>query len=309
MFVLLILAWTGCSGEGQRTHEAAPTPHEAGAVASLPPMAYRFAVGEELIYDTTDVARAALFFKFEHTEVEEVCPLVQRADGSWRLLVLWTFNIDGKVIRDVCRIDLMPDGRLVDSNPRGYMQDLGPWRRVPAAHDGVKRDGDIWSFPTESGVWMFDAGRGRPVRVESETREDGQTQKRTTTFREAVRRDAEWIRRAERESEDVISTLRRDAFRYRGARADRIEAGYIATKEAWESLLSRTTLPELRGPVEDELSELESVARARRKDSEQLRALLDAPSPFWKLRDLEGKEHSRDEYRGSAVILEFWESG
>lgn len=306
-FAILTLTWTGCSADHHRAHEAA-APSEPDAVASPPPLAYRFAVGEELIYDTTDVA-TALFLRFEHTEVEAVCPLSRGADGSWRLLFRWTFTIEGEVTRAIARIDLMPDGRLVDSDPPGYVQGLGPWRRLPPARDGVRRDGDVWSFPTESGVWMFDAAHGRPVRVESETREDGQAQKRTTTFREAVHRDAEWIRRAERESEDVIGTLRERAFRYRGARAESIEAGYAASKEAFGSLLARTTLPALRGPIEDEMTKLESVVRARREDSERLRALLDSPSPSWKLRDLEGNEHSLDGYRGSVVILEFWESG
>jgi hypothetical protein len=203
----------------------------------------------------------------------------------------------------------MPDGRVVDSNPPGYVQDLGPWRQLPTELDGAKRERDVWSFPTESGFWAFDVAQGRPVRVESETREDGQTQKRTTTFRGAVRRDAEWVSRAERESEDAIATLRRDALRYRGARAERLEAAYAASKAAFDALLHRTTLPELRGPVEDAIAKTVFSAGAFRKGVERLRRSLDVPSPEWRLRDLEGREHALADYRGSVVVLDFWESG
>jgi thiol-disulfide isomerase/thioredoxin len=315
----LILACTACSADRHRPEEAEVPPrevdaprHEADAPqraepAGSPTLEYRFAVGDEFVYDTTDVARVFLF-KSTHTEVEAVCPLAQRADGSWRLLFRWTIHIDGTVVRDVGRIDLMPDGRLVGSNPAGYRQDLGPWRQVPPDREGAERDGDVWRFRTETGAWAFDAARGRPVRVDAETSGDGQRETRTTTFREVVRRGAKWIRTAERESEDVIDTLRQGELRYRGARIERIESGHAAAKAALVSLLDPTTLPELRGPVEDALSRLEAVARARRKDAERLGPLLDVPSPSWRLKDLEGMEHALDDYKGSVVVLDFWES-
>jgi len=309
---------------------AAPAQAEEAPTEPVALPTYRLTIGEELVYQTTDVSHVGPM-KFEHKETEAVCPLGCRADGTWRLLVRWTFHIQGRTMHKLFRVDLAPTGALLKSRPDGYPEDMGLWKRLPttramldqgweatiaghaATYRFAGREGDLWRFRMEIGDarsdYCVDARAGRPTRIEYEAKGEVERRTRSTTFRESARRDAAWLANAERASDDYIETRAKHEFRYRGVRRDRVEASYKDANGALVALRGRVKVAEILEAIDDDVAEIEEQVQGRRENVETHAAHLDKPSPAWKLEDLDGEEHALEKYRGKVVILEFWDSG
>jgi thiol-disulfide isomerase/thioredoxin len=69
------------------------------------------------------------------------------------------------------------------------------------------------------------------------------------------------------------------------------------------------TLAVLREQLDQKIKNYLNVARMVMAEAGSLAALVVKPAAAWKPKDLDGKEHSLEGYRGKVVVLDFWYRG
>jgi peroxiredoxin len=130
----------------------------------------------------------------------------------------------------------------------------------------------------------------------------------------AVRkRDAEWLARftAQTDRYFAVRKLYTELTRRAEAEKDAKECKALLdrAKTALEDTRAGVTLPVVRDQLDQEIKDHLNMARWAPKEAEDRAVLAGKQAPAWKLKDLDGKEHSLEDYRGKVVVLDFWYRG
>jgi thiol-disulfide isomerase/thioredoxin len=195
------------------------------------------------------------------------------------------------------------------------------------AADRAKGEDGEWAFEqvrenpldaiyhtTFNSVFYFDRAKGHLARAESENTQSYSYKGRGTgtTRRVAVRKhEADWVERFAAQSDRYFAASKRYFELLRQAEKSPTECKALLgrAKAVLDDALGDTTLPLLRERLGERIEKHSDLARWTQEDAEGQLAVLGRPAPGWKLKDLDGKEHSLAGYRGKVVVLDFWYRG
>jgi thiol-disulfide isomerase/thioredoxin len=161
---------------------------------------------------------------------------------------------------------------------------------------------------------VFDAARGLITKTESESTQDyGLHSKGTSTVELASveQHDADWAMhlgdeadryfKAQKQYEAMLKRASKDAGASK-ALLDEAKHILVAANEA-------AHLPIIKEQLEAQLKNHDRMASYLTEEAVKQADLLGKPSALWETKDLEGKSHALNEYRGKVVILDFWYRG
>jgi peroxiredoxin len=109
--------------------------------------------------------------------------------------------------------------------------------------------------------------------------------------------DADAVSKAQAATDDEINSVKKGATKAETAKA--------AARHALESALAQVQNPLLRAVVKSDLGKLDDRFRYAQKENDRREAVDDKPAAAWTTTDLEGKQHSLEDYRGKIVVLDF----
>ena len=72
---------------------------------------------------------------------------------------------------------------------------------------------------------------------------------------------------------------------------------------------SKLTLPEAVAAIDDQLKNHNQFAKYQVDEAKKIAAVLGHPAPAWEIKDLNGRTHTLDQYRGKVLVLDFWYRG
>ena len=72
---------------------------------------------------------------------------------------------------------------------------------------------------------------------------------------------------------------------------------------------AKVTLPEPVAALEDELNNHNQFASYQVEGAKRFARVIGHPAPAWEVKDLEGRTHTLDQYRGKVLVLDFWYRG
>jgi thiol-disulfide isomerase/thioredoxin len=72
---------------------------------------------------------------------------------------------------------------------------------------------------------------------------------------------------------------------------------------------SRVTLPEPIAALEEELKNHNQFASYEVEGAKRFAKIIGHPAPAWEVKDLDGRTHTLEQYRGKVLVLDFWYRG
>ena len=72
---------------------------------------------------------------------------------------------------------------------------------------------------------------------------------------------------------------------------------------------AKVTSPEAIAAIDDQLKNHNQFAKYQIDDAKKIAGVLGHPSPTWEVKDLTGRTHTLDQYRGKVLVLDFWYRG
>jgi thiol-disulfide isomerase/thioredoxin len=72
---------------------------------------------------------------------------------------------------------------------------------------------------------------------------------------------------------------------------------------------SKVTLPEPVAALEDELKNHNQFANYQVEGAKRFAKVLGHPAPAWAIKDMDGRTHALEQYRGKVLVLDFWYRG
>jgi thiol-disulfide isomerase/thioredoxin len=98
---------------------------------------------------------------------------------------------------------------------------------------------------------------------------------------------------------------------YRKAEISGNEAGTLLNRA--RSILAdaraRVTLPEPIAALNDQLNNHNDYAKYQIEGAKRFAKILGHPAPAWEIKDLDGRTHTLEQYRGKVLVLDFWYRG
>jgi peroxiredoxin len=163
-------------------------------------------------------------------------------------------------------------------------------------------------------TFFFDRTSGQIVRAETSDTQDYVYKGQGTgaTKRLAVRKhDAVWLASFAAQTDRYFAASKRytELTRQAAKTPDECKPLLDRAKTTLEEARAGVTLPVLRAQLDEQIKDHSNTARWTTQDIERRAALVGKPAPTWKLKDLDGKEHSLEDYRGKVVVLDFWYRG
>lgn len=135
-------------------------------------------------------------------------------------------------------------------------------------------------------------------------------------FKEVVERGEAWARQFQEDARryfDFTSEQRRRLGRNNLvplARASRVEGEMESLlDEARAAIVSARNgikEPVFRDQLEHELKEFDEQRELRAKGAKRFAPIAGLPSPAWAAKDLDGREHRLEQYKGKVLVLDFW---
>jgi thiol-disulfide isomerase/thioredoxin len=110
--------------------------------------------------------------------------------------------------------------------------------------------------------------------------------------------EADAVAKAQAATDDAIDSVKKGA-----AKADTAKA---AAQHALDSALTQVQNPLLRAVVQSALGGLDRRFESAQKENDRREAFDDKPAATWTTTDLDGQQHSLEDYRGKVVVLDFW---
>ncbi len=161
---------------------------------------------------------------------------------------------------------------------------------------------------------FFDREKHLPSRVESSGKQ-GYGVERTnagTVKRTSIKKvESGWLESFIKEAERFFAAGNNSHRLMEQAEKDADNCKALAEKA--ESVLkdarAKVTLPILCEQLDEQIKQHARQAKWAVEDAERRKQVVGKPSPNWKLKDLDGKEHSLEDYRGKVIVVDFWYRG
>jgi thiol-disulfide isomerase/thioredoxin len=190
-----------------------------------------------------------------------------------------------------------------------------------------EKQGNEWAFEAvDHGIWdkiylmsshsrnFFDAKKGIVSRIESGNTQDyGFHGKGTGTVT---------LTSIEEQSPDQIKALDQESMRYfeanqkyedltteAGKDAEHVKDLLAKAETTLKDVKDSLKLPTLREQIDSQLKSHKQMESYYTEEAKNRSAVLGKPGAPWETKDLEGKTHSLDGYKGKVVILDFWYRG
>jgi thiol-disulfide isomerase/thioredoxin len=195
-------------------------------------------------------------------------------------------------------------------NAQASRKDDGLW-----AFDEVRESPlDAIYLSSSRSRFFFDLKRGLVQRAEGENTQgygfDGKGTS-TTELAGVKEHDADWVKQFAAETDRYFTANKAyEDLTQRAEKEPKESESLLAKAEAaLQEVRGQLTLPILREQVDDQLKGHAQRARWITEDAKRIGELLGKPAAAFATKDLEGKAHSLDGYRGKVVILDFWYRG
>jgi thiol-disulfide isomerase/thioredoxin len=72
---------------------------------------------------------------------------------------------------------------------------------------------------------------------------------------------------------------------------------------------AQVTLPEPIAALDEALQNHDKYSQYQLQDAKRFAEIIGRPAPAWEVKDLEGRTHSLEQYRGKVLVLDFWYRG
>jgi thiol-disulfide isomerase/thioredoxin len=72
---------------------------------------------------------------------------------------------------------------------------------------------------------------------------------------------------------------------------------------------AKVTIPEAIAAIDDQLKNHNQFAKYQIDEAKKVAAVLGHSAPAWEVKDLNGRTHTLDQYRGKVLVLDFWYRG
>jgi thiol-disulfide isomerase/thioredoxin len=72
---------------------------------------------------------------------------------------------------------------------------------------------------------------------------------------------------------------------------------------------AKVTVPEAIAAIDIQLNNHDQFLKHQVDEAKRFAKLIDHPAPTWEVKDLDGKTHTLDQYRGKVLVLDFWYRG
>jgi len=72
---------------------------------------------------------------------------------------------------------------------------------------------------------------------------------------------------------------------------------------------AKVTIPEAVAALEDALKDHDNYSKYQVEQAKQFAQVIGHPAPAWDVKDLNGRTHSLEQYRGKVLVLDFWYRG
>jgi thiol-disulfide isomerase/thioredoxin len=72
---------------------------------------------------------------------------------------------------------------------------------------------------------------------------------------------------------------------------------------------AKVTIPEAIALIDDQLTQHNRFVKNQADEAKRFANLIGHPAPTWEVKDLEGKTHTLEQYRGKVLVLDFWYRG
>jgi thiol-disulfide isomerase/thioredoxin len=322
-------------------------PPAAGADDANPLPRYRLEVGQELAYKGDSqfhYGNGPSTNSLVQKSAWTVWVVRKNEDGSYRLVIrspdstlaYCDVSGDGRIVSNASLGYRLDPATLFPRLPDEARQASKGWEDIrerddsrssfqvvsrPEAGRGTWTLREVRTSPmdeiylsTQHSTATFDPDRGVIGKVDSESTQGYGINGKGTGTVELVsveRHDAEWTER-----------LRGEADRYFEANRTYEEKLKRASKDAGSSkkwldeakgLLAAAregiTLPIVKEQLDARLKKHDQMASYYAEEASRRAEILGRPSASWEVKDLEGKTHTLDGYRGKVVILDFWYRG
>jgi thiol-disulfide isomerase/thioredoxin len=90
---------------------------------------------------------------------------------------------------------------------------------------------------------------------------------------------------------------------------DRAEALLEQARKVLADARDRVRLPEPVAALEDELKNHDQYAKYQVDGAKRFAKVIGHPAPAWEIKDLNGRTHTLEQYRGKVLVLDFWYRG
>jgi peroxiredoxin len=162
--------------------------------------------------------------------------------------------------------------------------------------------------------YSFDAKRGFISRGDGEyTQGYGFKGKGTTTLelQTIKEKDDAWMKQFAEEAEHYFAANQTYEELIRKVTKQFKDASALLDKAAktLQSVRDKVTLPVLREQVDRQIKDHANHVRYYKEEADRLAEIVGKPAPDWEVKDLDGKTHSLQAYRGKVVVLDFWYRG
>ena len=72
---------------------------------------------------------------------------------------------------------------------------------------------------------------------------------------------------------------------------------------------AKVTIPEAIAAIDDQLKNHDRFVKSQIDEAKRFAEIIGHPAPTWEVKDLEGKTHTLEQYRGKVLVLDFWYRG
>src|SRR5262249_41283227 len=123
--------------------------------------------------------------------------------------------------------------------------------------------------------------------------------------------DAEWARHLSEEADRYFTADKtyEELTKQAGKDAKSTEALLAKAEATLKDVKGKLALALLVEQVDEKLKSHSREAKYIAEEAQQRGKVLGKPAAAWELKDLDGKTHSLEAYRGKVVILDFWYRG
>ena len=199
--------------------------------------------------------------------------------------------------------------------------------RYTPRSDKEKNDGDTFDFVADQRTFMerfyegkdsrtfhFDRSKGLVVRAEIARAFGSHLQgqgKGTLELKSVEQRDPAELAAFGAEFDRYFTAQQAYHALYRKAETSGGQAEALL-KEARTLLAdarARVTLPEPVAALDDALKSHDNYSGHEVKSAKRFAEILGHPAPVWEVKDLDGRTHTLEQYRGKVLVLDFWYRG
>jgi thiol-disulfide isomerase/thioredoxin len=90
---------------------------------------------------------------------------------------------------------------------------------------------------------------------------------------------------------------------------DRADALLIQGRKLLADARANVTLPEPSAALDAQIKNHDHFAASKVDDAVRFAKIVGHPAPAWEIKDLNGRTHSLEQYRGKVLVLDFWYRG